>query len=143
MENLVNAASSFLNQQGQGNNNHQQQNNQGGGGHGGFDIGNISSLISAATNHSQQQGSNQDSSMFSQIASTLQTQHQQGNINPQDTPDEEKLVQQHEQVVNGNSNVGTGQIGNAAALSAIKSFLGGNSGNQGGGGGGGSMQSQM
>ncbi|KDN45283.1 hypothetical protein K437DRAFT_256621 [Tilletiaria anomala UBC 951] len=130
MENLINAASGFLGNQA----------GQKGSGNGGFDLGDLGSLVSAASNHAQQNNNPQDSSMFSQIASHLQTQQQQGNIRPSDDdPSDDQLMQHHDQVVNSDNNVGSGEIGNAAALSAIKSFLG-NSGSQQGGG---NMQSQL
>jgi hypothetical protein len=142
MEGLINAASSFMQNQGGQQGQGQQQQGGGGGNSGGFDMGSISSLVSAAQGHSQQNGHNEDASMFSQVASRLQTQHQQGNIQPNSNdPNDDELINQHQQVVNGNDNVDTSQIGNAAALGAIKNFLGGNNSNQQQGGGG--MQSQM
>ncbi len=144
MEGLINAASSYLQNQGGGQQGQQGQGQHGGGGggsFGGFDLGSLQSLVGAASNHSQQQGNQQDASLFSSVASRLQTQHQNGNIQPQDDdPDDDELINQHQQVVQGNDNVGTGQIGNAAALSAVKSFLGGSGGQQQGGAG---MQSAM
>lgn len=64
-------------------------------------------------------------------------QNQSGNLNGD--IDENALLQSHDKVNNQGGNVGSGDIGNAAALSAIKSVLGGSGGN----GGGGDMQQKL
>lgn len=46
--------------------------------------------------------------------------------------DENQLMQNHEKVNNSNETVDSSEIGNAAALSAIKNVLGGSGGNAGG-----------
>lgn len=89
---------------------------------GGFDLG---SIISAAQGHSGNNGnSNQSSDLFSQAASFLQNKH--GN-NPDDRIDEDELMQSHEKVNGGNA-AHSNEIGQAAALGAIKSFIGGGGG---------------
>ncbi|KAJ9477795.1 hypothetical protein PHBOTO_001363 [Pseudozyma hubeiensis] len=123
---LGNMAQGFLNNQG-GNNenrgdNEQQQQHQGGGGGGGFDFGSLAGLAQ------QFSSGNHDSSLFSQAASFAQNQG--GN---QDV-DEQRLMQDHDQVNNQPGANSSSQIGNAAALSAIKSVLGGGGQQQQGGG---------
>ncbi|CBQ73710.1 conserved hypothetical protein [Sporisorium reilianum SRZ2] len=134
---LGNMAQGFLNNQGgnnnnnqQGNfdnqggdNNNQQQQHQGGGGGGGFDFGQLAGL---AQNFSS---GNHDNSLFSQAASFVQNQGGNQNI------DEQKLLQDHDEVNNQPGANSSGQIGNAAVLSALKSVLGGSGGQQQGGGG--------
>lgn len=48
--------------------------------------------------------------------------------------DENQVMQSHDKVNNSNEQVHSSEIGNAAALGAIKSVLGGSSGGSGGGG---------
>ncbi|KAK0522474.1 hypothetical protein OC842_006454 [Tilletia horrida] len=113
------------------NNNQGQQgnnNNQGGG----FDLGDISSIVSHAQNHGDSQ--NQDSGLFSQVAGFLK--NQQGNVSGD--IDEDEVVQNHQKVTNSDQTTNSHEIGQAAALNAIKSVLGGS-----GGGGGGNSQSAM
>ncbi|KAJ1018857.1 hypothetical protein NDA16_004661 [Ustilago loliicola] len=130
---IGNMAQGFLNnnnnnnnqQQQQGDNNDENRNNiqHQGGGNGGFDV---SQLIGLAQGNSS---GNHDSSLFSQAASFLQNQGGNQNV------DEQKLLQDHDEVNNKSGSNSAGQIGNAAALSAIASVLGGggNSNNSGGG----------
>ncbi|CAD6930684.1 hypothetical protein CF336_g1209 [Tilletia laevis] len=124
--------------QNQGGNNHNQQqgfdlggshlnqpqqqhnNNNSGGGGGGFDFGDISSLVSSAQSHPD--GQNQDSSLFSSVAGFLK--NKQGNIDADDI-DEDQVMQNHQKVTNSNEQASSKEIGNAAALNAIKSILGG------------------
>ncbi|KAL9933391.1 hypothetical protein V8E36_007567 [Tilletia maclaganii] len=108
----------------------------GGGGGGGFDLGDISSIISNAQSHPQ--GQSQDSSLFSSVASFLK--NKQGDIDPNDI-DEDQVVQNHQKVTNSNDTATSGEIGQAAALNAIKGFLGG--GNNGGGGSGNAQQQMI
>ncbi|GAK64679.1 uncharacterized protein PAN0_006d2894 [Moesziomyces antarcticus] len=124
---LGNMAQGFLNnnnnqnqQQGDNNNNQQQQHQ---GGNGGFDVGQLAGL---AQNFSS---GNHDSSLFSQAASFLQNQGGNHNV------DEQRLMQDHEDVNNNPGSNSAGQIGNAAVLSAIKSVLGGGGNNNNSGGG--------
>ncbi|CDS00975.1 hypothetical protein, partial [Sporisorium scitamineum] len=93
-----------------------------GGGGGGFDFGQLAGL---AQNFSQ---GNHDSSLFSQAASFVQNQGGNQNV------DEQKLLQDHDEVNNQCGANSSGQIGNAAVLSALKSVLGGSGGQQQGGG---------
>lgn len=105
---IGNMAQGFLNSQGgnnnnQGdndNNNQQQQHQQGGGG--GFDFGQLAGL---AQNFSS---GNHDSSLFSQAASFVQNQGGNQNI------DEQRLLQDHDEVNNQPGANSSGQIGNAA-----------------------------
>ncbi|KAK0548684.1 hypothetical protein OC861_003675 [Tilletia horrida] len=130
----------------QGNNNQQQGfdlggshlNNQPpqGGNQDGFDLGDIQQLVSHAQNHSD--GQSQDAGLFGQVAGFLKNQQQNGNINPNDV-DEDQVMQNHQKVTNSNETADSNEIGNAAALNAIKSVLGGS----GGGSGGGNMQQQI
>jgi hypothetical protein len=104
---LGNMAQGFLNnnnnnqnqQQGDNNNNQQQQHQ---GGNGGFDVGQLAGL---AQNFSS---GNHDSSLFSQAASFLQNQGGNHNV------DEQRLMQDHEDVNNNPGSNSAGQIGNAA-----------------------------
>ena len=86
------------NQQGGDNNNQQQHQQQGGG----FDFGQLAGL---AQNFSQ---GNHDNSLFSQAASFVQNQGGNQNI------DEQKLVQDHDEVNNQSGANSSSQIGNAA-----------------------------
>ena len=110
---LGNMAQGFLNNQGGNNNNNQQQggdynNNsdnqqqQQGGNNGGFNIGQLAGL---AQNFSQ---GNHDSSLFSQAASFVQNQGGNQNI------DEQRLLNDHNDVNNNPGSNSAGQIGNAA-----------------------------
>ncbi|SAM82615.1 uncharacterized protein UBRO_05142 [Ustilago bromivora] len=137
---IGNMAQGFLNnnnqqQQGENNNNNNDNNfgnndenrnnnqHQGGGNGGGFDF---SQLINLAQGNSS---GNHDSSLFSQAASFLQNQGDNQNV------DEQRLLQDHDEVNNQSGSNSSGQIGNAAALSAIKSVLGGGGNNNNSGGG--------
>lgn len=133
-DSLINAGQSFLNSQSGGQQQQQQQQGGGGGGgFGGFDLGDISGLVSKAQNHDQSGSGNQQ--LFGQVASFLQSKQNNidGNI------DEQQLLQNHDKVNNSNDQVGSGEIGNAAALGAIKNVLGGS----GGGGSGGDFQQKL
>ncbi|PWZ00225.1 hypothetical protein BCV70DRAFT_200377 [Testicularia cyperi] len=119
---LANMAQDFANSQGgnnnnnnnnnndDDNNNNNRQQNQGGD----FNIGQLSSL---AQNFSS---GNHDSSLFSAATSFLQNQGGQGgNVN------EQELLKDHDDVNNQSGSNSAGQIGNAAVISALKSFIGG------------------
>lgn len=86
--------------------------------------------------HAQQHAGNSgDQGMFQNALSSLQgQQHQQGgNI------DEEDAVRQHQQMYGGGQSgqqVGSGAMGSAAAMQALKMFTGGQGGQAQGGQGG-------
>lgn len=131
----MNAGKQFLANQGGGDNQQQQQQQQGGGGgNQGFDIGSVQSLISHAQNHGN--GQQQDASLFNSAASFLK--NNQGNMDG--NIDENTLLQHHDKVQNSNETAHSSEIGNAAALGAIKNVLGGSGG---GGQGGGDFQSKL
>ena len=107
---LGNIAQGFLNNQGGNNNNNNNNNNNGDNqqqqqqqGNGGFDLGQLASL---AQNFSS---GNHDSSLFSQAAKFVQNQGGNQNV------DEQKLLQDHDEVNNQPGANSSGQIGNAAA----------------------------
>lgn len=130
MENFINASRDFLNNQGgQGGDNQQQQQpgTQPGSGGGGFNIGDIAGIVNHAQNHDQSNSGDQQ--LFGQVASFLQSKagNVQGDVN------ENELMNSHQKVNNGTDPVNSHEIGNAAALGAIRNVLGSGSGNAGSG----------
>jgi hypothetical protein len=116
MENFINASRQFMNNQG-GQGGGEQQGQQGSGG-GGFNIGDIAGIVNHAQNHDQ--SNNGDQQLFGQVASFLQSRagSVQGDVN------ENELMNSHEKVNNGTDPVNSHEIGNAAALGAIRNVLG-------------------
>ncbi|CAO1615096.1 unnamed protein product [Sympodiomycopsis kandeliae] len=140
MDSLLKAGQSFLqNQQGGNHNNNNNDNNNnnnynGGGGGGGGNVGgfDLGSIMNAAQNHDQgQNNSGGNSDLFAQATSFLQNKH--GN-NPDGDINEDELIQSHEKVNNGQG-AHSNEIGQAAALGAIKNFIGGSNSNESSGGG--------
>lgn len=111
-------------QGGQGGGHDQQQPGSGGGG---FNIGDIAGLVNHAQNHDQSNSGDQQ--LFGQVASFLQSKagNVQGDVN------ENELLNSHDKVNNSTDTVDSHEIGNAAALGAIRNVLGGGSGNTGSG----------
>ncbi|MCO5556061.1 hypothetical protein L7F22_009605 [Adiantum nelumboides] len=103
------------NQGGQGGGDQQGQQ---GSGSGGFNIGDIAGIVNHAQNHDQ--SNNGDQQLFGQVASFLQSRagSVKGDVN------ENELMNSHEKVNNGTDPVNSHEIGNAAALGAIRNVLG-------------------
>lgn len=99
----------------------------GGANNGGLNISSFSNIVQHANDNSQ--GGSEEQDMFGRVAGMLQ--NNAGNMNTNDV-DEQRLMEDHSAVNNGDGNVGSGQIGNAAALGAIKNMLSGSSDNSGG-----------
>ncbi|CAO1636364.1 unnamed protein product [Parajaminaea phylloscopi] len=132
MDSLLKAGQSFLQSQGGNNDNNnggQQQQQHQGGGSGGFDLGSLAGLVQHAQNNDQNNSGSSD--LFSQAAKFLQNSNagQDGNV------DEQQLMQSHEKVNQGGE-AHSNEIGQAAALGAIKQILGGSGGGQTDNGGG-------
>lgn len=151
MENFVNMGRQFLQNQGQNG----QQNGQENGNGGGFNIQNLlgnnsqpqqgqgnnnnnggslnlQSIIGHATQHEEQQGGNGGSKqdLFGKVANMLQQKQSNGQIN--DNVNESQLMSAFHKVTGGSS-ASDQEIGEAAAVNAIKShFSGGGQQSQGG-----------
>lgn len=121
MENFINASKNYLNSQG-GQGGGDQDQPQSGSGGGGFNIGDIAGIVNHAQNHDQSNSGDQQ--LFGQVASFLQAKSSnvQGDVN------ENELMNSHQKVNNGTDPVNSHEIGNAAALGAIRNVLGSGSG---------------
>ena len=119
MENFVNMGKQFLQNQGQGQSGPSA--GQGGGNNGGLNLHNI---VSHATQHDQQQGNNGNQQLFGQVASMLQNKHDNGHIN--ENVNENQLMSAFHKITSGKGG-NNQEIGDAAAVDAIKSYFGGGS----------------
>lgn len=131
---FIKAGQSFLSSQSGG--------GQGGGGAsaGGLDISSFGNVLQHANSNSQ--GDEQEQSMFSRVTGMLQNKAQSGDVNVDDV-DEDRLMNDHDKVQNGDQQVGSGQIGNAAALGAIKNMLGSGGGESASSGGNSGFQEKV